>query len=78
MQTFKCVCGNSTQYTYTEKLVNIKPEVMNAIVDSTNRYLVLMTRSVFLSMYEQTSKEICFIEYFHSFLSAEGLTASDV
>lgn len=78
MQPFKCVCGNSTQFTYTEKLVSIKPEVMNAIVDSTNRYLVLMTRSVFLSMYEQTSKEICFIEYFHSFLSAEGLSVSDV
>lgn len=74
----KCICGSSTQYRYTEQLVNIKPDVLNSIVDSINRYLMLMSRSVFLSMYEQTSKEIRFIEYFHSFLSAEGLTTSDV
>lgn len=48
------------------------------MAEGINRYLTLIARSVFLSMYEQTSKEICFIEYFHSFLSAEGLSTSDV
>lgn len=78
MQRVNCVCGSSTQYRYTERPVNIKPEVLNSIVEGINRYLMLMARSVFLSMYEQTSKEIRFIEYFHSFLSAEGLSTADV
>lgn len=78
-KVYKFYCSNCDkvlQHTNKIREAKLSPETLNKAIDYLNRCLSLLTRGVYLSMYEQTLSEVTFAHDIQVFVASERSSQS--